>query len=234
MWLISLCLSSPVSTFSSSASATSHPTFICAVSLAASPAFFTFCAITFLAYSSTRSPPPHCQPHGFFSLAKLNPLQPAAQLPASTHPPHPTPPPLQRHQLQSQTPTFYIKLPLWNFSSVSASALGSYRKLIVTCIIFGGNLNSTLNSNPNKEQKFSGWESYLQNILKNPQDMRLNEQYIPVHRLLHWIMGWDPKWVTGPPLVSLHMTRTLVWFNDPGSQGKKNKKKSFWLVAEKF
>lgn len=50
--------------------------------------------------------------------------------------------------------------------------------------------------------------------------MRLNEQYIPIHRLLGWIMGWDPKWVTGPPRTDLHMTTSLVWFNDPGYQEK--------------
>lgn len=73
-----------------------------------------------------------------------------------------------------------------------------------------GETSSTLNYSLNKEQKFPGWESNLKKYNHDPQDVRLNEQYIPVHRLLGWIMGWDLKWVAGPPPVGLHMTRTLI------------------------
>lgn len=92
-----------------------------------------------------------------------------------------------------------------------------------SALCFVGKMSSTLNCSPNKEQKF--WlGKLLSKYNQNPQDMRLNEQYIPVHRLLGWIMGWDPKSFAGPPSIAgFHMTRTLVWFNDPGSQGGEKK-----------
>lgn len=63
--------------------------------------------------------------------------------------------------------------------------------------------------------------------------MRFNEQYIPIHRLLGWIMGWDPQWVADPSQAGPHMTKTLSWFNDPGYQEEK-KNESFWFPAEMF
>lgn len=65
-----------------------------------------------------------------------------------------------------------------------------------------------LHLNSNKEQKL--WlEKSPSKYNRNPQDMKLNEQYIPGHRLLGWIMSWDPKWVAGPLQVGLHMTRKV-------------------------
>lgn len=55
--------------------------------------------------------------------------------------------------------------------------------------------------------------------------MRFNEQYIPIHRLLGWIMGWDPQWVADPSQAGPHMTKTLSWFNGPGYQEEKK-----WVI----
>lgn len=50
------------------------------------------------------------------------------------------------------------------------------------------------------------------------------EQYIPVHSLVGWIMGYGPI----GSLLGVHITTTLIRFNDSRSQ--REKKKTMTLV----